>query len=105
MAGVIGASALLLVPIHPSAWKVAAEKSAGYLMGAGLIHHAASLCNTTTCRDHPRDVDGLKSHLLASRRAFYARSCKRTSENTPSETVWKMLRGRPSVRLWLQEAA
>src|SRR5829696_4063732 len=64
-------------------WKVASEKS-GNLIGPGLIHVLGSLCSTTTCRTLSRGVSGLRRHPRGSRRAFYARSCIRTSENTPS---------------------
>src|SRR5215217_5840187 len=50
----------------------------------------ASLCTTTTCGLLLCDVRGLRSHPRASRRAVYARSCKRTSQNNPSEAVWKV---------------
>src|SRR5215218_3137690 len=70
-------------------WKVASEKS-GNLIGPGLIHVLGSLCSTTTCRTLSRGVSGLRRHPRGSRRAFYARSCIRTSENSPSETVWKI---------------
>jgi hypothetical protein len=44
----------------------------------------ASLCRTTTCRLLSHGVCSLRSHPRGSRRAIYARSCKRTSENPPS---------------------
>src|SRR5215208_7024800 len=49
-----------------------------------LIHALGSLCTTTICRSRSRGVGGLRSHPRASGRAFYARSCIRTSENSPS---------------------
>jgi hypothetical protein len=49
-----------------------------------LIHALEFLCGTTICRPLPRGVSRLRRHSLTSRRAFYARSCTRTSQNTPS---------------------
>jgi hypothetical protein len=37
------------------------------------------------------------SHLQGFEAAFYARSCIRTSENSPFETVWKIRVGREAV--------
>src|SRR5215218_6888440 len=94
-----------LTLIHRSAWwKVHSEKS-GHLRGPGLIHVLGSLCTTTTCSPLLRRVSGLRSHPRDSRRAFYARYCIRTSENLPSETVWKIAEGISSTLLWRQEAA
>src|SRR5215211_5999407 len=56
----------------------------GYLLGAELIHILGSLFTTTTCRAFPRGWSGLRRHSLTSGRAIYARSCKWTSENSPS---------------------
>src|SRR5215217_7482229 len=48
-----------------------------------------SLCTTTTCRCRSRGVVGLRSYPRASQSESFAQSCKRTSKNSPSETVWK----------------
>jgi hypothetical protein len=50
----------------------------------GLIYATESLCITTTCSPHSRGLMGSRSHPRSHMVAFYARSCKRTSENTPS---------------------
>src|SRR5215216_1332452 len=55
-----------------------------HLIGPRLIHALGSLCTTTTCRPLPRRLSGLRSHPRGSRSTLYARSCKRTSQNTPS---------------------
>src|SRR5215218_9554206 len=54
-----------------------------------LIHACGSLCTTTTCRPPASVVHGLSGHPRGSQRVFYTGSCKWTSENSPSETVWK----------------
>jgi hypothetical protein len=48
-----------------------------------LIHALGSLCTTTICRLNLRGGSDPRSRSRASGRAFYARSCKRTSENPP----------------------
>jgi hypothetical protein len=73
----------LATPIHPSSWKGFSEKF-GCPIGSGFIHITESLCATTTCSPNPYGVRGPRSHLRALRAAFYARSCKRTSENSTS---------------------
>src|SRR5215217_3714823 len=55
------------------------------------IQVLGSLCTTTTCRPLPLGVMGLRGHPRGSRRAIYARSCIRTSENFPLETVLESL--------------
>jgi hypothetical protein len=70
--------------IHSSTWKVNSAKS-GHLVGPGPIHIPESLCTTTTCSPHLRCVRGHESHPRGLRRVFYARSCKRTSENLPTK--------------------
>src|SRR5215203_1729448 len=57
------------------------------------IHLPAYRSTTTRCRPPPCGVKGLRSHPRASGRGIYAQSCKRTSENSPSETVWKIAEG------------
>jgi hypothetical protein len=57
------------------------------LMDPGLIHVLGSLCTTTTCRCPAHGVGELRSHPCASGKAFYAGSCKGTSENLYSPTL------------------
>jgi hypothetical protein len=70
-------------PFPPNVGKVDSERS-GYLIGPGLIHAPESLYATTTCSPLPRRVISLRSHPRDPGQAIYARSCIRTSQNTPS---------------------
>src|SRR5215213_53830 len=74
-------------------------------MGPGLIRVPESLCTTTTCSSHPRGVSGLRCHPRGFGAAFYARSCKRTSQNSPFfRNCLENSRRRLTAPLWRQEA-
>src|SRR5215212_7838690 len=76
--------------IHRSAWKGNSQKS-GYLIGPELIHVLGSLCTTTTCRFRSRGVVGLRSHPHASQSEIYARSCIRSTQNSPSRAADRLV--------------
>jgi hypothetical protein len=54
----------------------------GCPIGPALIRAPESLCTTTTCSPHSRGSRGRRTRPRCPRASFYARSCKRTSENT-----------------------
>src|SRR5215216_5748695 len=66
---------------------------------AGLIRLSVYPSNTTRCRPPLRGVKGLRSHPRSSLRVFYAASCKRTSENSPSRNCPKRVGGACGVAL------
>ncbi len=53
---------------------------------AERIRSPAYLSSTTTCRPRPSGAEVLRPAPGGPEGAFYAGSCKRTSENKPSRT-------------------
>jgi hypothetical protein len=82
--GLLAAPALLFSPLFTKVRRSIVLRNLDAWIGPELIHHPGSLCTTTTYSPRPCGWRGQRSHSRGTRAAFYASSCKRTSENSPS---------------------